>query len=74
MHVILLDSLERVRSTKSCWNQEAELDQEEELERPLTPINLRTPTPVEADDTTYEEQIDKYGWIAEVHGDPFNLK
>lgn len=54
---------------------EAEVGEEEEQpDRPLTPVNFRTPSPVEDEGPTYEEQLDKYGWLAEVHGDPFHLK
>lgn len=46
-------------------------DSEEERERPATPVNL---TPFPPEEVSYEDQIDKYGWLAEVHGDPLNLK
>ena len=59
---------------KPCWNQQADAELDLEEERPSTPVNLRTPSPVELEEPTYESQVDKYGWLAEVHGDPFNLK
>ena len=54
--------------------QELQEPDDLDLERPPTPINLRTPTPTDLATPSYEEQIDKYGWRAEVHGDPYNLK
>lgn len=68
------------KASESYWAQlkheieSVEDDVVEEIERPPTPVNLRTPSPTEVATPTYEQQVDKYGWLAEVHGDPLNLK
>ena len=50
----------------------------EDLDQAPSPVYIRTPSPqqlYEPDcEATYEDQIDRYGWLAEVPGDPLNLK
>jgi len=73
---ILTEIPERKLASRTYWAQlKHELQAPEEPvstptleERPPTPVQERSPTP------PYEEQLDKYGWLVEVHGDPLNIK
>lgn len=77
MHCFVDTHKHHAPSRTSCAPQAD--DELEELERPAVPVNMRSPSPdidnaANIYNTDYEDQIDKYGWIAEVQGDPLNLK